>query len=70
MSTSSAYPGKISRNILSSMVVPVGRGTPAVDELANRFAEDSPKLYRLVRDPLDAPRPKPEPTVANTVGAL
>jgi hypothetical protein len=61
------HPGKISRNILSYMVVPVGRKTPPVDELVDRFAEDSLELYKLVRDALDAPPPpsKPEATAAD-----
>jgi hypothetical protein len=64
---SQMHPGKISRNILSYMVVPVGRKTPPVDELVDRFAEDSLELYKLVRDALDAPPPpsKPEATAAD-----
>lgn len=65
---SQIYPGKISRDILSYMTVPVGRRTPPIDELVDRFVEDSLELYTLVRDALDAPPPppKPEPTTGDT----
>ena len=50
------------------MTVPVGRMTPPIDELVDRFVEDSLELYTLVRDALDAPSPPPmqEPTTGDT----
>jgi hypothetical protein len=69
---SQIYPGKFSRDILTYMTVPVGRRTPPIDELVERFVEDSLELYTLVRDALDAPPPppKPEPTTGETEEAL
>ena len=58
---SQVQPGKIKRDIFTYMVVPVGSGTPPIEELVDRFGEDSLELYTLVRDALEAPPPAPKP---------
>ncbi len=51
---STPYPGKIERDIVTYMVVPVCSGTPPVEELVQRFGEDSLELHQIVSEALEA----------------
>jgi hypothetical protein len=50
------HPGKIDRDIIAYTVLPIDDDTPPLEELVDRFVEDSLELYLLVSDALEASR--------------
>ena len=52
------HPGKVARNILAYTVLPVDADTPPLDELFEKFIEDSLELYLIVTDALVATPPE------------
>lgn len=53
---SQVFPGKIDRNILAYTVLPIDDDTPPLEDLIDRFIDDSVELYLIVTDALEAPR--------------
>ena len=51
------HPGKIARNILAYTVIPIDADMPPVDDLLEKFIEDSLELYLIVTDALAAAPP-------------
>jgi hypothetical protein len=50
------HPGKIDRDIIAYTVLPIDDDTPPLDELIDRFVDDSLELYLIVTDALEASR--------------